>query len=101
MANKADFEAFPRFEELNVKNLLYYQVELASIKIRLERREKSDRNVSSEISDAADFHKYAHKLIDSESDQWDEVVKLRTALDGYSTFLRSHSNNVDTSDSPC
>jgi hypothetical protein len=91
MANKADFEAFPRFEELNVKNLLYYQVELASIKIRLERREKSDRNVSSEISDAADFHKYAHKLIDSESDQWDEVVKLRTALDGYNRSLLQYA----------
>jgi hypothetical protein len=98
MANEVDFEAFPRFEELNVKNLLYYQVELASIKIRLERREKSDRNASSGIGDEADFHKYAHKLVDSESDQWDEIVKLRTALDGYSTSCAHTETTVDTSD---
>jgi hypothetical protein len=80
MANEVDFEAFPRFEELNVKNLLYYQVELASIKIRLERREKSDRNASSGIGDEADFHKYAHKLV------------------GYSTSCAHTETTVDTSD---
>lgn len=94
MANEADFEAFSRYEELNVKNLLYYQVELASIKLRLERREKSDRGATSGVDEEADFHIFADRLVNSESDQWDEVLKLRTALDGYSTSYTTYNKKI-------
>jgi hypothetical protein len=85
MAKHPDFEAFPRYKELYVKNLLYYQVELASIKERLEIFEKSDRDLKT--GGEANFHRRPETMLTSDSDQRDEVLKLRATLDGYSKAL--------------
>ncbi len=42
MARAHNFESFPRFRELNVKNLLYYQVEIATQEEELKRIEMLD-----------------------------------------------------------
>ncbi|KAK4163998.1 putative isoleucyl-tRNA synthetase, partial [Cladorrhinum sp. PSN259] len=89
MTEKPDFEAFPRYSELNIKNLLYYQVELASIKSNLERIEHDDFATSAEeaVDNEHEFHKWAETLINTQTDQWDEVKKLRRCLKEYNEAL--------------
>lgn len=86
MAEKSDFEAFPRYPDLNIKNLLYYQVELAAIQADLERQEKADRDLRPQMAkeDEHEFHTVAHKMIETETDQWDHVLRLRKCLNDYS-----------------
>lgn len=42
MAKKPHLESFCRFRELNVKNLLYYQVEIAEMEAELRKVERKD-----------------------------------------------------------
>jgi hypothetical protein len=44
LAQTPSFEAFPRFRELNVKSLLYYQVELSALEQKLQKIELDDHN---------------------------------------------------------
>lgn len=90
MKETPDFEAFERFEELNIKNLLYYQIELARIKNRLEKRERTDRNCVS-TDRRSEFHTMAHKLVNSDTDQWSDVLNLRKCLSGYNNALLQFS----------
>ncbi|KAK4187142.1 putative isoleucyl-tRNA synthetase [Podospora australis] len=90
MAKKSDFEAFDRFEELNVKNLLYFQVELAKIQRKLETRERADRD-SLPDSERSRFCTEANKLVGSDSSQWKAVLDMRKCLDGYNRALLQYS----------
>jgi hypothetical protein len=85
MVRHQHFEAFSRFRDLNVKNLLYYQVELEMIRHELEKQERSDRG---EIS-TGEYAKYAQDLIGTATDQWDLVRKLRDCLKEYSKRILS------------
>ncbi|KAK4224475.1 putative isoleucyl-tRNA synthetase [Podospora fimiseda] len=89
MTEKPDFEAFPRYPELNIKNLLYYQVELATIMADLERQERADRDLPENVAHLSEhqFHTVADKMVGSETDQWDQVIKLRECLKGYNEAL--------------
>ncbi|KAK5635368.1 hypothetical protein RRF57_011080 [Xylaria bambusicola] len=88
MFKRPDFEAFSRFQDLNVKNLLYYQVELDLLRRRLKEQERQD-SVSS--GEKRDFAKTAEILIESESDQRDQVQKLRTLLREYNEALLQYA----------
>jgi len=44
LAQAPSVEAFPRFRELNVKSLLYYQVELSKLEQQLQQIELDDYN---------------------------------------------------------
>lgn len=90
MTKEPDFEAFDRFEELNVKNLLYYQVELALIKRRLEKWERDDRNNLSD-ENRSKFYTMANKLVGSDTSQWRNVLKMRECLNGYNNALLQFS----------
>ncbi|KAK3991544.1 putative isoleucyl-tRNA synthetase [Cladorrhinum sp. PSN332] len=93
MAEESDFEAFPRYPELNIKNLLYYQVELAAIKADLERHEKADRDLQPQMAeeDEHEFHMLPDKMIETETDQWDHVLRLRKCLNDYNNALLQYS----------
>ena len=87
MTARPYFEAFSRFEELNVKNLLYYQVELAAIQYALEQAEIEDLTTPAEYETdirESQLHKSPEGMIDTDSRQWAKVVKLRTCLREYS-----------------
>jgi len=43
MAKTSEFESFCRFQELNVKNLLYYQEEIAMLQKQLKKIEREDK----------------------------------------------------------
>jgi len=85
MAQKPHLESFCRFRELNVKNLLYYQVEIAEMETKL-------RFV--EINDAAKKRTYANEantmfLLPENSsreeiEQRDLVLEIRKRLREYS-----------------
>ncbi|KAK3987001.1 putative isoleucyl-tRNA synthetase [Cladorrhinum sp. PSN332] len=93
MTEKPDFEAFPRYPELNILNLLYYQVELAAIKADLERQQRTDRDLSSNVASQSQhqFHMVADKMVGSETDQWDQVINLRECLKGYNEALLQYA----------
>lgn len=95
MAVRPEFEAYSRFRELNVKNLLYYQVELTELREELKKLELDDWR-KRELSDAGKFAKYADYLIASptlespkDRKQWKVVVKIRKLLKQYSKLDRS------------
>jgi mannose-6-phosphate isomerase class I len=82
MAKRPDFEAFSRFRDLNVKNLLYYQVQLEMLRQDLKEQEQREcRHVETA--------KYADtSMIDNaKSRQWQRIEKLRRLLREYSKRL--------------
>ena len=89
MAVVPSLEAYGRFRELNVKNLLYYQIELDLLQRRLESEEKRDFR----RQDTSTYHKSGARLIQSgEQDgsrhhrQWEIVLNIREVLDKYSKY---------------
>jgi hypothetical protein len=85
-----EFETYSRFRELNIKNLLYYQVELAQLRDQLTSLELKDCEQRG-MSDVGEFAKYADHLISSptlqnprDRKQWNLVVKIRNRLKEYS-----------------
>lgn len=96
MAVRPEFESYSRFRELNVKNLLYYQVELAELREELKELELIDWQ-KRELSDAGKFAKRADYLIASptlesskDRKQWKVVVKIRKLLKQYNAALLQH-----------
>lgn len=97
MAMKPGLESFSRFRELNVKNLLYYQVQLAALEEDLEEAEKKDYG---EQQGEEKYAKYAVDMIESGDDdpgtgaggrqdrQVDIVMKIRRILKEYSKETR-------------
>jgi len=90
IAETPEFEAFPRFRELNVKTLLYYQVELALLEQRLKRTEKSDEKKKKSGQDENNYAKFANNMIPLNPDdppktkQWTLVLRIREVLKQYS-----------------
>jgi hypothetical protein len=76
MAKTPDFTALPRFRDLNVKSLLYYQVELTKLRKRLHRQEYRDAN---KYAERADF-----LITDKNSKQYKLIKKIRKVLKEYS-----------------
>ncbi|KAH8754620.1 hypothetical protein F5883DRAFT_526748 [Diaporthe sp. PMI_573] len=103
MEEQPGFEAFSRFRELNIKNLLYYQVELETIRIDLEDQEKYD-GAQPPPSPEREYYKDAEKMLRSGSssgpeanskpnraEQWKLVLKLRRCLHDYNEALLQYS----------
>jgi hypothetical protein len=91
MAEEPEFATFPRFRELNTKNLLYYQVELNDLEGQLRMVEQKDWK-KRENSQEGKYAKKAEDLIKSHElapgsrgrKQWDLVIKIRERLRDYS-----------------
>jgi hypothetical protein len=62
MEKNPEFEGFTRFRELNVKNLLYYQVELDYVSNLLRREELRDRKLA-HMDSEREFSKCPIKMI--------------------------------------
>jgi len=91
MARYPSLEAFARYEELNVKNILYLQVELAVIRDQLAALEVRDSDHKASRDERgkrySTFHKFASNMVGTKTAQWDKVQELRKCLNEYSTFL--------------
>jgi hypothetical protein len=95
MAMKPGLESFSRFRELNVKNLLYYQVQLAALEKDLEESEDTDYSEQR----GEKYATYAVNMIESVDDdlgtgaggrqdrQVDIVMKIRRILKEYNKCL--------------
>jgi len=84
MAKTPDFAALPRFRDLNLKSLLYYQVELTMLRERLHKREYRDQRSSSDTNEYAEF---AECLIKSKTSKQYKLIKdIRELLKEYSEF---------------
>jgi hypothetical protein len=103
MTAQPDFEAFPRFRDLNVKNLLYFQVELDDLRDQLMKREKEDWSKwRTSGNEARNFAKHADSLIDTQygtnpkdRKQWELVLKIRERLNEYSKISGSYNADVN------
>ncbi|KAJ4360925.1 uncharacterized protein N0V89_001494 [Didymosphaeria variabile] len=89
MADTPDFAAFPRFRDLNVKSLLYYQVELSSLRKKLQKLEHADKA----HSERKKYALYADTLVNeaNASEQLETVRMIRTVLKEYNKALLQYS----------
>ncbi|KAF1972000.1 hypothetical protein BU23DRAFT_364109, partial [Bimuria novae-zelandiae CBS 107.79] len=87
MAKTPDFAAFPRFRDLNVKSLLYYQCELNSLRRRLHELEYADK------FDGKSYAEYADDLVNDglKSEQYQTMKEIRRALKEYNEALLQYS----------
>jgi len=84
MAKTPDFAAFPRFRDLHIKSLLYYQVELTKLRNKLRDQEYEDNGTA---GDAGDFAERADFLVDEDnqdSAQFTIIKDIRRVLKEYS-----------------
>lgn len=91
MAEVPQFEAFSRFRELNIKNLLYYQVEIACLETKLKNLELRDAAAKATGGVEAKYARLAERMIrcqdlsnPKDHLQWDVVTKIRERLKEYS-----------------
>ncbi|KAK0703019.1 hypothetical protein B0T26DRAFT_756609 [Lasiosphaeria miniovina] len=106
MAMNPGLESFARFRELNIKNLLYYQVELARLSKDLEEAEEADyvrQQPQAEGSPDERYAKFAENLTDlldsadpadaddEDAKQVNLVVKMRRLLKEYNECLVLYS----------
>lgn len=75
MAKVPEFAAFPRFKDLNVKSLLFYQVQLKSIRLKILRMEEEEGN---------NMERYDHLVDDVDSAYHNLLLQLRSLLREYS-----------------
>lgn len=84
MAKTPDFAAFSRFRELNIKSLLYYQVQLKMLRNDLHKQEYVDNGSRKESGP----EKYAERadflIMDENSEQFKLIKKIRRVLKEYS-----------------
>jgi hypothetical protein len=82
MAQTPDLAAFPRFRDLQVKSLLYYQCELQVLRRKLHLLEYKDS------ADNKEYNKCADGLMKhgNESEQFRLIEQIRVVLKKYSTF---------------
>jgi len=98
MSETPELESFSLFRQLQVKNLLYYQVELAELEAELREVEKEDGEKQTSGKRAASYTIFAHRMIDSKDEadlnpeerkQGKLVSRLRQLLREYSKIKRS------------
>lgn len=77
MAQVPEFAAFPRYRELNVKNLLYYQVELELLRQQIESEEEEE---------TVSMDRLNHIVEDGDTKYHKLLMKLRILLREYSTY---------------
>jgi len=97
MVEKPELESFFRFRELNVKNLLYYQVEIAELEADLRAAEIADWKMHSSGKREEAFARGAYLMqraqdeIDTpyeERRQFQLILKIRGRLKEYSKIER-------------
>ena len=88
MAEFSDFATFRRFRALNMKNLLYFQAELARKELQLHRAEIGDNRLGGiEKQTGLIDWKWLHEF---NEDQWKTVTDIRKVLKEYSKLTYIH-----------
>lgn len=87
MAKTPDLAAFPRFRDLNVKSLLYYQCELDHLRRKLRKLERTDKVNNKYYAEYADDLVVGEKGVKSE--QFQTIKDIRRVLKEYSMCRRS------------
>lgn len=77
MAAVPEFAAFPRFRDLNVKNLLFYQVQLKALRLKIMKMEEEE---------TVNVERYDHLVEDVDSQYHKLLLQLRDLLQGYSEY---------------
>jgi len=103
MSEMPSLETYSRFRELNVKNLLYYQVELARLErelVNFERKDAIQLGTPGKYAERADLMIIGfHDGPDSEvNEQWKVVLKIRELLSQYSKTSNCSHYLVDVSE---
>ena len=82
MAKRPDLAAFPRYRDLQVKSLLYYQCELSTLREKLHKLEYNDK------AESKGYNEWADDLIEAgeESEQYKTMEEIRKVLKKYSMF---------------
>ncbi|KAF2678154.1 hypothetical protein K458DRAFT_141822 [Lentithecium fluviatile CBS 122367] len=99
MAVTPEMAPFPRFRELKVKSLLYYQCQLKILQVKLHGLEYADRERSRDWEHAHSsgcgykpyYNKYADTLVKSNSEQFQTVKEIRVFLKEYNGALFQYS----------
>ncbi|KAK0714537.1 hypothetical protein B0H67DRAFT_644387 [Lasiosphaeris hirsuta] len=87
MAKNPAAQSFDRFREANIKNLLYYQVQISVLETDLKTQEGLDWGVSRNMDPGRRFACYADRMIREDSPQWKRVIALRECLQQYNRAL--------------
>jgi hypothetical protein len=86
MAKTPDFAAFSRFRDLNIKSLLYYQVQLTLFRKELQDKESADA-ASDANGEPASFAERVDFLVEAsgkEGEQFEIIKDMRKVLKEYS-----------------
>ncbi|KAL1600683.1 hypothetical protein SLS60_007071 [Paraconiothyrium brasiliense] len=91
MADTPDFAAFPRFRDLNVKSLLYYQAELNSLRKKLQELEHADK--AAQDPRKKRYSLYADLLVNTKNppEQFRTMRRIRMVLKEYNEALLQYS----------
>jgi hypothetical protein len=86
MSTQPETAIFRRFGELNARNLLYLQAELAYLEKKLSEYEIADNRdpVGEKSNYAVSWYWLAHSKDDGDTKQLDIVLKIRSRLKEYS-----------------
>jgi hypothetical protein len=95
MAKTPDFAAFPRFRDLNIKSLLYYQVELTILRDKLHHQEYKDSGESGESGPFAERADFLVDVDNQESPQFKIIKDIRRVLKEYSEYRSFFSTQSD------
>jgi len=80
--------SFPRFHEANIKNLLYYQVQIDKLQEDLKEQEREDYDRTSKMDPLDQPACFADIMVqDPSSPQWRIVLELRECLHQYSKIF--------------
>ena len=95
MAQTPEFESFRRFRELNIKNLLYYQAELATLEADLKQEEKDDFRRDDSYARSAEMLMWSCDDPDATAEQKKQVnivLKIRKILREYNKALLQYNS---------
>ncbi|RYP55897.1 hypothetical protein DL771_012273 [Monosporascus sp. 5C6A] len=95
MKKTREFESFRRFRELNVKNLLYYQAQIAMLEEKLRDMEKKDYEGEKPrrkyARSAEEMFEYYEESGGLDSQQCKLVLEIRGLLNQYNAALLQHA----------
>lgn len=95
-----DFEAFPRFRDLNIKSLLYYQCQLSQLREELHEIEWMDHrenpypcahNYNSRADSLISSAGYKDEKMSVAREQIEKVEEIRVVLEKYNSALLQYS----------
>lgn len=85
MAERPTLQSFSRFHEANMKNLLYYQVQIAKLERELKEGEWDDLKNTANMEKSEQQACFAEIMVgEPSSQQWKLVLELRKCLHQYS-----------------